>query len=207
MREKTLLRGLVFYWRGPKLGWRPHWLLTADDPTSPFVARLFWRTYCLGWLKPEWEKPMRLSRQLRRQLARKGRLVLMGPKGLVEIAAACVLIAVTLAGCAPALGQTARAPASPASAASPSSGPSYCFTPDAVLALAIFRYKSSKTLVFEPGELDMLYLRASLGHLPCSELGGGEERAAIAAERRREDATRRAVEDALYNHYRLRGGR
>jgi len=198
MREKTLLRGLVLYWRGPNLGWLPHWFVNVDDPTSPFIVRFFWRTYCLAWLKTG--KPVKLTRQLRRQLARKGRLVLMGPKGLVEIAAACVLIAVTLFGAAPAIGQTTRAPAAPAAPASPAYDSSPCFTPDALLARAIVRHKSQPGNSFGPGELDLLSIRVSLGTLPCSDLpllGGAAERAAAAEARDREAAIRRAVEDAL----------
>jgi hypothetical protein len=55
---------------------RPRFRRTNTDFTTPYAWRLFWLRYCLGWLKKDWNKPVRLTRQLRRQLERNGGLVL-----------------------------------------------------------------------------------------------------------------------------------
>lgn len=61
--------------------WRPWLLNTWTRVTDPWIWRLYWFRWCLGLLKANWNKPVQLTRQLRRQLERKGRLVL-GPDGV-----------------------------------------------------------------------------------------------------------------------------
>lgn len=58
----------------------PRVLETSDAAGTPWVIRIFWLRACLGLMKSDWDHPTRLSRQLRRQLQRKGSLTLLAAR-------------------------------------------------------------------------------------------------------------------------------
>ena len=193
-------RWQLSYNSGAPWRWRPWSIYTGHRATDPWVWRVYLFRLCLGFLKTDWNRPMRLSRQLRRQLERKGRLV-------VQAGWVTALLVMISAGCATHSVRPSAVPASPAAHASPTPQETYCFTPDALLARALVRYKSQPGNGFAPGERDYLSVRMSVGHVPCADLpllGGDEERAAAAERRRLEDAVRRGVGAALDERDRIR---
>lgn len=55
---------------------RPRFLYTGHLGSDPWVWRCFWLRFYLGLMKTDWSRPTKLSRQMRRQLERKGRITM-----------------------------------------------------------------------------------------------------------------------------------
>lgn len=164
-------RGRLVFSHHPQVAWRwvPWLLSTATVATTPWVWRLYWGSCCLGLLKSDWDKPTRLTRQLRRQIERGGRLVI----------AAAVLVLASLV-----------CPVS-------SHAEDWCYTPDAILAQAILKYKWRVHSAFEPGQEGELFVRAQ-GQGSCTQTPEGVEMTArLLEERVARNEMRREVRDAV----------
>lgn len=144
--------------------WLPWLLVTTTDWTTPWVWRLYWLRFCLGRLKSDWAMPTKLTRQLRRQLERKGRLVL-GAAGLFLAVFAC-----------------------------PTDGHAgdWCLTWDAVLARAIINYNVKQGNTLEPNKAFELYLRAN-GIGSCTQTAAGAEESTRLLEKRADESALRVL--------------
>lgn len=168
MKQYRRNRLVLSHFDAAPLVWMPRFHFTGDDWSMPWVWRIFWLRLCLGLLKTDWNRPVVLTRQLRRQLERKGRLIL-GP------------VAALLLFLCPAFGYSQD----------------WCPTPDAILAQAIIRYKTSQGYKLDDLDGFELFLRAQ-GQGPCHQTpAGADETARIFRERAERAAWEAMIVDAV----------
>ena len=77
IKNRRLGRFVLSANQGAPIRWIPRFLRTATRGTDPWIWRLYWLRLCLGLMKTDWDRPVQLTRQLRRQLERKGYLTIL----------------------------------------------------------------------------------------------------------------------------------
>lgn len=148
----------------------PRLLRTANNIRVPWVWRLFWGHWCLGLLKKNWDKPVRLTRQLRRQFARKGKLHIV-PGALAGLVAMVLMAMGTPAGAA-------------------------CLPIDAMMARAVLTYNLKMGNHLERQKIDDLMVRAA-GFSYCGPDRVAEGNARIQADIAFESMLARAITEGI----------